>query len=142
MRGGGAARTAAAHEVRVLQHADVGCSARHRPPYHVLSFVERLRQLQQPLLHPAVQRFAAGRDLQQRGDEQLQVPKSRVTLPAADGGGVGGNARLVGDELGPVCSAQEAVEHVVEGRLERVAAGAGAGKAAGAKRRRGGAAHA
>jgi hypothetical protein len=70
---------------------------------------------EQPLLHAAVQRLAAGRDLQQRGDEQLQVPASRVTLAAADGGG---------------------------GLGVRVAAGVGVGKAAGAKRQRGGAAHA
>ena len=58
------------------------------------------------------------------------------------GGEEEGNARLVGDELGPVCSAQEAGEHVVEERLERVAAGEGVCMAAGAKRQRGGAAHA
>ena len=46
VRAAACTRTAAAHEVRVLQHADVGCSARHRPPYDVISFVERLRQLQ------------------------------------------------------------------------------------------------
>ena len=72
----------------------------------------------------------------------MYLSRASQCLSQCAEGGRGADARLVGHQLRPVCSAQEAVEHVVEGRLERVAAGAGAGKAAGAKRRRGGAAHA
>ena len=72
-----AAAAGLAHELRVLEHADVRRGAADRPPYNGFPLLKFLTQLRERPLDAAVQGGAAGRKLEQGGYDELEEPEEQ-----------------------------------------------------------------
>ena len=69
-----------AHELRVLQHADVRRGAADRPPYNRFSFFEFLIKLRECPIDAAVEDGFLGRNLEEGYDDELEVAEEKALV--------------------------------------------------------------